>query len=305
MSDIRSILSDVSRQPLLLRKNLSVTDELAVVRAVKKNLEKREGDLKSIVLADRESRVGAEYYVSVTERAGSVSWAKVADELSKRLITAEEMSFEEYDALKAKHVGKPSEVVGVDPLPSQGLIRDAYRNGFVTLDLETTGLSTLRDAPVSYGVVVSAGTKARVKNEERYYSIVNTGFPVPAASVEIHGISQDEIERDGISLSEMASDIVAAMEGCPARIIVGQNLLGFDWPILKRFLPNSFERTVRLLDTRLMSKALWPGEKASLDAISARLGMPARTGAHNAIDDALLTTIHFREIARRLLGDDA
>ncbi len=137
--DIRSIINEVSRNALLMNNSLSASDELALVRQASKTLATREAHLKQQVLGDRENRVGSEYYVSVTERAGSVSWAKVADELHKKFhVTDSSWTDSDLEALKVKHTGKPSKVVGVDKLPNLDLIIEALEGGFVVIDFETT-----------------------------------------------------------------------------------------------------------------------------------------------------------------------
>jgi DNA polymerase-3 subunit epsilon len=63
---------------------------------------------------------------------------------------------------------------------------------YVGFDLETTGVSSFRDAPVSYGFVerIRDGTVDRLEVEGGY---VNPGRSIPAGAVAVHGITDDMV----------------------------------------------------------------------------------------------------------------
>ncbi|HEV3188822.1 MAG TPA: exonuclease domain-containing protein [Acidimicrobiales bacterium] len=98
---------------------------------------------------------------------------------------------------------------------------------YVGFDLETTGVSSFRDVPVSYGFVQNArdGLAVSVLVEGGY---VNPGVAIPAGASAIHGITDEMVAK--------ATVLVDAVEHIAAKIlsvwgsggvIVGMNV-GYD-----------------------------------------------------------------------------
>jgi DNA polymerase III subunit epsilon len=96
-------------------------------------------------------------------------------------------------------------------------------------DLETTGVETAFDRPVSFALVtVRGGAVAR-----RRTSIVDPGRPIPAEATAIHGITDERARREGMSLVdavvEMADALIdAGVRGVP---VVGMKV-DFDLTML-------------------------------------------------------------------------
>ena len=155
---------------------------------------------------------------------------------------------------------------------------------FTVFDTETTGLSpTAGDEIIQIGAVRILN--GRVLHQENFDTLINPQFPIPAASTEIHGITDEMVAN------APAIDIVLpAFHGfCSESILVAHNA-AFDM----RFLELKQERTgvqfvQPVLDTLLLSSIVHPGQEShKLEDIAQRLGVIAE-GRHTALSDARMT----------------
>lgn len=98
------------------------------------------------------------------------------------------------------------------------------KNPIVFFDLETTGINIIYDriVEISYLKIYPNG-----KEISTTY-LVNPGMPIPAASTEIHKIT-DEMVADKPTFKEIAKIIAKDIEGCD---IAGYNSNRFDVPLL-------------------------------------------------------------------------
>lgn len=98
------------------------------------------------------------------------------------------------------------------------------RNPLVFFDLETTGISIVRDriVEISFVKVFPNG------KEESYTRRVNPGMPIPSESTAIHGITDDDV-KDCPVFKEIAKSLAAQIEGCD---LAGYNSNRFDIPML-------------------------------------------------------------------------
>jgi DNA polymerase-3 subunit epsilon len=78
---------------------------------------------------------------------------------------------------------------------------------YVGFDLETTGVSSFRDAPVSFGFVehVAAASATHTVSEGGF---VHPGIAIPAGAIAVHGIT-DAMVRDATPLRD-ATELLAA-----------------------------------------------------------------------------------------------
>ncbi len=145
----------------------------------------------------------------------------------------------------------------------------------VSLDIETTGLDSDRDAILEIGVVRFRGDDVL----EEWSSIVHPRRDIPAKIVELTGITQDMVEREGIPLWDGLRE-AQRIVGTPP--IVGHNI-AFDLGFLRKqkvFVANA------AVDTFELAGILVPhAGRYSLGALAAELGinLPA---THRALDDA-------------------
>jgi DNA polymerase III epsilon subunit-like protein len=151
--------------------------------------------------------------------------------------------------------------------------------GFIALDLETTGLDPRRDAVVSVAAIPFVGGRPA----EGFVTLVDPGRPIPPGSTEVHGIT-DAMVRGAPGIGEVV-DRLDVLLGFHA--LVGHGL-GFDLAVLDR------ERARRglgpldnpALDTRSLVARVRPEWGAlELEVAAARLDVPV-VGRHSADGDA-------------------
>ena len=152
-------------------------------------------------------------------------------------------------------------------------------NSYVALDLETTGLSPMRDQILEIGA-------ARVENGEitdTYETFVDSGVEIPERITLLTGITA-EMTMGGPGLREAVEGF---LEFSGDAVLLGHNL-PFDYGFMKRNvvkLGGTYER--RGLDTLAIAKSVLadlPGR--SLDRVAAHYGI-SQEHHHRALDDAL------------------
>jgi DNA polymerase-3 subunit epsilon len=152
-------------------------------------------------------------------------------------------------------------------------------DGFVAIDLETTGLDPRRDAIVEIAAVPFVGGRAR----EGYVTHVDPERPIPPESTRVHGITEAMVAG-----APTASAALVELERvCADHILVGHGI-AFDMAMLGRA-----RRARRLrpltnpsFDTRRLAAALHPDwDRFELDDVAARLGIGV-LGRHTAEGDA-------------------
>jgi DNA polymerase III subunit epsilon len=96
-------------------------------------------------------------------------------------------------------------------------------------DFETTGVDRFNDVPVSFALVTLVGGELVATSS----SLVNPGCDIPAGAIEVHGITNERAQTEGMPLSsaiELVADavILASRRGVP---LVGMKL-DYDLTIL-------------------------------------------------------------------------
>lgn len=91
----------------------------------------------------------------------------------------------------------------------------------VGFDLETTSINPFTALPCSYALSYKVGDKLRTKCE-----LINPGVPIPPATTEIHGITDEMVKAEGRDLTEVVQEISAELiRLSAARVpIVGMNI---------------------------------------------------------------------------------
>ncbi len=145
----------------------------------------------------------------------------------------------------------------------------------VSLDLETTGLDSDRDAILEIGIVKFRGEDVL----EEWSSVINPDRPIPPKITELTGITQAMVAAEGIKLVDGLS---AAREIAGSAPIVGHNVQ-FDLGFMRRH--RQLDRNPSI-DTFELASILVPhAGRYSLGALAQELGitLPA---THRALDDA-------------------
>ena len=151
--------------------------------------------------------------------------------------------------------------------------------GFVAIDLETTGLDPRRDAIVEVAAVPFLDGRAGPV----YTTHVNPGRPIPPESVRVHGITDSMVAG-----SPMIGDVLPRLDAvCGGHVLVGYGV-GFDLAVLGRARrTHGYARMANsVLDTKGLAAALHP-EWAGLylSDLATRLGIGI-LGRHTSEGDA-------------------
>jgi DNA polymerase-3 subunit epsilon len=165
---------------------------------------------------------------------------------------------------------------------------------YVVVDLETTGLRPSEgDDIVELGAV--RVVNGRVLTMETFDRRINPGRPIPKASTEFHGITDDMVaDKPPLAV------VLPQFQTFAADAVLVAHNAAFDLKFLEKGAAASglrFEQPI--LDTLLISAFIDPAEPDhSLDAVAARLGIDFLR-RHSALGDALVTAaILVRQIER-------
>lgn len=163
----------------------------------------------------------------------------------------------------------------------------------IILDTETTGLDPQNgDRVVEIGCVVLIN---RVPNGETYHRYLNPERPMPAEAERVHGLS-DAFLADKPLFSAVVDELLAFLGDDP---IVAHNA-PFDFGFLNAELARHGRSTLsrdRMIDTREIAKARFPGAKASLDALCTRFNIDRSARVkHGALLDAELLAAVYLEL---------
>ena len=164
-------------------------------------------------------------------------------------------------------------------------------DGFIAIDLETTGLDTRRDAIVSLAAIPFVAGQP----QPGLRTLVNPGRPIPAAATHIHGLD-DAAVASGPAIAEVLPGLAAACEG---RVLVGY-AIDFDLAVLERAARGAALRPLRnqALDARDLARALDSrGGPNTLEGLAERVGVPV-VGRHTAPGDAIMAGRIFLELLR-------
>ncbi len=254
-------------------------DRLAFLRGEQKRLKREEDGIRAGLLADRESRVGLTHYAIVSDRQRkAIDWQGLARSFQPTEAQIEAFtSTSDYQQIDLVDVPRVADVLALLDGP------------LLVLDSETTGFSPIHDRIVSLaalpGRLVDGGFVPG--NSARW--VFNPGRPCHPSATAVHGMSDAYLSTlpvisqiDGLAISRVLSDCVIVAHNAPFDI-------GFVDAALDRL---GIERPdVPVIDTRILSKIIWPGEKATLDAMSERLGVDRSEradGIHDALGDCTL-----------------
>ncbi|MCC9708777.1 3'-5' exonuclease [Streptomyces sp. MNU76] len=182
-----------------------------------------------------------------------------------------------------------------------------YEGPLAAFDTETTGVDVETDRIVSAAVVVqdAPGTRPRVTRW-----LVNPGVPVPAAATAVHGLTDDQLQRDGRWPAPVMEEIARALaeQAVRGRPLVVMNA-PFDLTLLDRelrrhrasSLDHWFETTpLRVLDPRVLDKHLdrYRKGRRTLTDLCAHYEVTL-DGAHDAAADAQAAMDVVRAVGHR------
>ncbi|HEY4150372.1 MAG TPA: 3'-5' exonuclease [Chitinophagaceae bacterium] len=150
------------------------------------------------------------------------------------------------------------------------------------IDLETTGVNLGSDRIVEIGMVkiLPDGNKS-VKRR-----LVNPEMPIPAATTELHGIS-DEMVKDAPTFKQLANEVKQFLDSCD---LGGYNSNRFDIPMLmEEFLRAEVEFDMKGRKLIDVQKIFHMMEQRTLSAAYKFYCQKTHDGAHSAEADASAT----------------
>ncbi|MGW8490709.1 exonuclease domain-containing protein [Streptomyces sp. NPDC055886] len=182
-----------------------------------------------------------------------------------------------------------------------------FEGPLAAFDTETTGVDVERDRIVSAALVAqdTAGGRVRVTRW-----LVNPGVPVPPGATDIHGLTDDHLQRNGRWPAPVMDEIARALaESCATgRPLVVMNA-PFDLTLLDRELrrhrASSLTRyldgaPMRVVDPRVLDKHLdrYRKGRRTLTDLCASYEV-VLDGAHDAAADATASLELVRAVCRR------
>ncbi|MDH6625878.1 DNA polymerase-3 subunit epsilon [Streptomyces sp. LBL] len=182
-----------------------------------------------------------------------------------------------------------------------------YEGPLAAFDTETTGVDVETDRIVSAAVVVqdTPGARPRVTRW-----LVNPGVPVPAGATEVHGLTDEHLQRNGRWPAPVMYEIA---EKLAEQALVGRPLVVMNAPFdltildreLRRHRTSSLDRwfeasPLLVLDPRVLDKHLdrYRKGRRTLTDLCAHYGVSLE-GAHDAGADALASLDVVRAVGRR------
>jgi len=150
------------------------------------------------------------------------------------------------------------------------------------IDLETTGtnLGTDRIVEIAIVKILPDGNKSMKRK------IINPEMPIPAASSEVHGIT-DEMVKDAPTFKQAAHELKQMLDGCD---IAGYNSNRFDIPLLmEEFLRVQVEFDMKGRKLIDVQKIFHQMEQRTLSAAYKFYCNKKLEGAHSAEADAAAT----------------
>lgn len=161
----------------------------------------------------------------------------------------------------------------------------------ICLDTETTGLSAQNDRIVEIGCVdITYGIK-QIKTFQTY---INPEREIPHQVIKIHGITNEKV-ADKPKFKEIAENFLNFIQG--ATLIIHN--AKFDMKFLNAELLRCQLKPLNnpVIDTLLIAKSKFPGEKATLDALSSKFQINIPREKHGALlDSEILAHIYFKLI---------
>lgn len=216
----------------------------------------------------------------------------------------------EYMPLKEEHKALYNEFLKLHNITShvEPRPKDVYRSikqskekyllDFVAFDVETTGLSPIKDGLTEIGAIK---VKNGVLDKSLVFSeLIHPEHRISAYIEQLTGISNEMVE-DARSDVEVLNDFLAFSEGLP---LVGFNSDHFDM----RFLMETARKTNVPIDNKsvdvmkLAAKEIYHGKYPSLKRITEDMGV-VNNQAHRALSDAIATAEVYLNMVNKKKGN--
>lgn len=167
-----------------------------------------------------------------------------------------------------------------------------YVPDYTVFDLETTGVSVIKDDIIEISAVRVRGGKVT----DTFSTLVNPGRPIPYYATRVNGIT-DEMVKDAPDLAEA---LPAFLRFAGNDILVGHNIQSFDLNFIYDAAMELSGSVVEndFIDTLYMARSCLPklGHHKLVD-VAAYFDIP-QEGAHRALNDCLMNQKCFEELGR-------
>lgn len=167
-----------------------------------------------------------------------------------------------------------------------------YVPDYVVFDLETTGISTQRDAIIEISAVkVKGGAVA-----DTYSTLVNPGRPIPYAASAVNHITDDMVA----DAPDLATAFPQFLSFVGDSVLVGHNIQSFDLKFLNQASMALYQKTLDndYIDTLYMARRCLPQlSHHRLVDLASHFKISAE-GAHRALNDCIMNQKCFEEMAK-------
>ena len=168
-----------------------------------------------------------------------------------------------------------------------------YVDNYVVFDLETTGISAVKDDIIEISAL-------KVKNHEQvetFSRLVNPRRPIPAGATKVNGITDEMVQ------SEPGLEFLDFIDG---EILIGHNIQSFDLLFLNRAADEVCRKAVLndFIDTLFMARALLPGLSRHRLTDLADYFKISSEGAHRAFNDCVMNQICYEHMGKLLKDAD-
>lgn len=183
--------------------------------------------------------------------------------------------------------------------PFAPLLEAAEQKRLIVFDLETTGTDRTRDEIIEVAA-------RRYGTEDRFHALLRPERSV-GDSVEVHGLTDEFLAREGRPAGEALDELRAFADGC---VLAGHNVVSFDVPFLQ--LGAACHGAANwdcfaVFDTLDLARRFYRLPRYKLESLAQHFGFTVRP-SHRAMDDVdatcelmaiLLADLREREPARR------
>lgn len=171
-----------------------------------------------------------------------------------------------------------------------GGLKNRSSSGYVVVDVETTGLDYERDRIIEVGLL-------KIRDDEvsdQFQCFVQCGRRIPEAITELTRISEEQLEREGIT-EEAAFEKIQEFVG--SELVIGYNLqfdLNFIWKMGERVGKEIVIKKTRDVQ-QLVRRQVDDLDNLRLETVAAYFSLDA-SKAHRALEDCVLTYKIYSEL---------
>lgn len=261
-----------------------IPDQLAFVLSEQKRLGELEEGFRDRLMADREIRVGIRHHVVVSDRVRSTTnWEALARGLNPTP-----------GQIKAFTTEAAFQQVDVYEMPTVLKLIEYWQGRVTVIDCKTTGLSAASDRLISLGALPlmlhpslddpTGPLWPKFGNSAAW--TVNPGRPLDARAAAVNGFEDKDVSKLKPFNTKIGMEVLRFMK---MHVLVAHNA-PFDMAFINAELDRIGLRSLSnvVIDTRVISKLIWPSESGSLDAMCERLGVERTerlAGVHDALGD--------------------